>query len=77
MDKKSSSNSLDIVRQAKQLQDSMVTIIPIAFGSEANQQELSLITPNKDSLVTSPEGEYPAIIGEKIMMNIGEGMSYL
>lgn len=75
MDKKSSSNSLDIMRQANQLQDSAVTIIPIAFGREANKQELGLLTPNKDNIVTSPEDEYDTITGEKVMMKIGDGMS--
>lgn len=74
MDKKSSSGSLDVMRQARQLQDSAVTIIPIAFGSEANQQELSSITPNKDNVITSPDDEYDTITGGKIMMKAADGM---
>jgi hypothetical protein len=77
MDKKSLGNSGDILRGAKQLQDTAVTIIPVAFGSEANPQELLSLTPSKRSLVTSTEDESPDIIGEKIMINIGEGMYHL
>ena len=73
MDRKSLGDASDILRGAKQLQDTAVTIIPVAFGSQADHPELLTLTPSKRSLVTATDDESPDILGEKIMINIGEG----
>lgn len=75
MDQGQSSDPDKTKENARDLGVSGIKIVPVALGKEADPDELTQITTNKDDLVNVEKDEDPEKAAEKIMIKILEGMS--
>ena len=77
MDKKSTSDSKEVVIDAIGLENNNINVVPVGIGSEASQSELEKITTNKKLMVDAGIDEIPERLGEKIMRKAVKSMCFL
>lgn len=75
MDQEQSSDRNQAKEKAREVKESRVKVVPVALGEEANPDELTEITPNKNNLVEMEKDENPEKAAEKIMIKVLEGNS--
>ena len=73
MDKKSDSNSKEIEHKAKPLANDGVLVIPVAFGNEADVEELLKTTSENSTLIVPDTNGSPKDIATQIMKKAVEG----
>jgi hypothetical protein len=73
MDKGSTSDLENIKKKALDLEIAAIKVIPVALGNEANENELTKTTPQKQNLI-KPDGDEPANrTAEKIIIKAIKG----
>ena len=73
MDKTSTSDGKDVKSTAKALWEDDVEVIPIPFGSEADEDELKSITPHDDNVIPVDMSNKTSTIAEEIMDKVRKG----
>lgn len=73
MDQGQSSDSEKTKEKARDLRESGIKVVPVALGEEANPDELTEITRNKENLVKMETDENPEKAAVKIMIKVLEG----
>jgi hypothetical protein len=72
-DKRSDSTLSDIRDAAKILVSKSITVIPVAFGRDADPNQLVTTTPNKGDLIKKEKTVPPKTLAKEIMDKILEG----
>lgn len=73
MDKRSASDHKQVKINAKSLWEDDVEVIPVSFGSEADRNELSQITPHSGNLILVDLSNKTNSVAEKIMDKVRKG----
>ena len=73
MDKRSASDHKQVKINAKLLWEDDVEVIPVSFGSEADRNELSQITPHSGNLILVDLSNNTNSVAEKIMDKVRKG----
>lgn len=73
MDKKSTSDENGVKSLAKPLWEDDVEVIPVAFGSESDEDELKLVTPHDENLIPAYVSNKTSKIAETIMDKVRKG----
>ena len=76
-DKTSDSAIEDVKTSAESLRRSGIKVVPVAFGEEADKDELKVTTPDKDDLIESTGTEDPEVLAKEIMKTALEGLLVL
>ena len=77
MDKRSTSDRNDVQNMAIPLWEDDVEVIPIAFGGEADKEELKLITLHKENLISAFVTNGTKTIAQRIMDKMMKGMEII
>ena len=72
-DEQSDSSLEDVKDSAEGLWRSRIKIIPVAFGREADPDEIKVTTSEKDNLIDVPNTDNPDAVAEEIMEKVLEG----
>ena len=73
MDKRSASDHKQVKINAKSLWEDDVEVIPVSFGSEADRNELSQITPHSGNLILVDLSNDTNSVAGKIMDKVRKG----
>lgn len=73
MDQRSASDQKRVKINAKPLWEDDVEVIPVSFGSEADRNELSQITPHLGNLILVDISNNTNSVAEKIMDKVRKG----
>ena len=76
MDKRSASDHKQVKINAKSLREDDVEVIPVSFGSEADRNELSQITPHSGNLILVDLSNNTNSVAEKIMDKVRKGRTW-
>lgn len=73
IDKRSDSSLNDLKESAKTLEEDGIRVIPIAFGNDGDVREVGELTPIKDDVLSTRDGDKPKDVAKKIMDRILNG----
>jgi hypothetical protein len=73
VDKRSDNTLEELKAAAKSLEDDGIRIIPVAFGNAGDSNELGNVTPIKDDVVSTIDGDEPKTTAKKIMDRVLNG----
>ena len=74
-DKKSGSSGADVRAAARPLEDSGITVIPVAIGAEADVKELENVTPDRENIIQPKGGTTATELAKMIMEKIRAGIA--
>jgi len=73
VDKATAENMDDVIRAAKELEQTGIKVIPIVLGTTADRDQLSKLTSNPNNLIDKPVVKDSKDTADKIMEKVLEG----
>lgn len=74
---KSTSKSSDLPTKVKSLEEAEIIVIPVAIGTEADEEEMSKLTPWKEDIIPFNKTVSPSVVVEKILDNALRGNGWI